>query len=303
MADTSPGTSTGVAGVGATAFLVAAARAIETSRPDAPAQDAYAEHFVRAAPGCAGWPRRFDEVPDGDADPLWGRLARFFGLRTRFFDDFLLSAAAGGCRQVVVLGAGLDSRAFRLPWPEGSAVFEIDQEEVLAFKRSVLDTMGAVPRAARFALAADLREDWTSALIAAGFDPTRPTAWLAEGLLPYLPPAAEHELLAAIDAHSAPGSALGYEAKHGVNPAGQRHYPVYAAALERLGMDLLTLFDAEPRPHSVADLTARGWTTAVHDPFDVAGHLGITLRPTQDDALVGNQLIIAGRSPAAQSTP
>ncbi|MEW2515445.1 class I SAM-dependent methyltransferase [Streptomyces sp. NPDC046870] len=296
MTDTARGSSTGVAGVGVTALLVAAARAIETSRPDAPARDEYAEHFVRAAPGCADWPRRFDEVPDGDADPLWGRLARFFGLRTRFFDDFLLSAAAGGCRQAVVLGAGLDTRAHRLPWPEGTTVFEIDQEEVLAFKRSVLDTLGAVPRATRVALAADLRQDWTDALITAGFDPTRPTAWLAEGLVPYLPPAAEQELLATVNAHSAPGSALGYEVKRGVNPAGQRDYPVYAAVRDRLGIDLLALFSTGPRPDSVADLEARGWDTAVHTPFDFAGRHGVALRPAPDDALAANRWILAVRS-------
>ncbi|KOV88617.1 MULTISPECIES: SAM-dependent methyltransferase [unclassified Streptomyces] len=296
MTDTARASSTGVAGVGVTALLVAAARAIETSRPGAPARDEYAEHFVRAAPGCADWPRRFDEVPDGDADPLWGRLARFFGLRTRVFDGFLLSAAAGGCRQVVVLGAGLDTRAHRLPWPDGSTVFEIDQEEVLAFKQSVLDTLGAVPRAARVALAADLRQDWTDALIGAGFDPTRPTAWLAEGLVPYLPPAAEHELLATVNAHSAPGSALGYEVKRGVDPAGQRDYPVYAAVRERLGIDLLALFSTDPRPDSLADLDARGWDTAVHTPFDFADRLGVGLRPAPDDALAANRWILAVRS-------
>ncbi|MFI1792498.1 class I SAM-dependent methyltransferase [Streptomyces olivaceoviridis] len=295
MTDTGRGSSTGVAGVGMTAFLVAAARAIETSRPDAPARDEYAEHLVRAAPGCADWPRRFDEVPDGDADPLWGRLARFFGLRTRVFDGFLLSAAAGGCRQVVVLGAGLDTRAHRLPWPDGSTVFEIDLEEVLAFKQSVLDTLGAVPRAARVALAADLRQDWTHALVAAGFDPTRPTAWLAEGLVPYLPPAAEQELIATVNAHSAPGSAFGYEVKRGVDPAGQRDYPVYAAVRERLGIDLLALFDTAPRPCSVADLDARGWDTAVHTPFDFADRHGVGLRPTPDDALAANRWILAVR--------
>ncbi|MBU3865722.1 class I SAM-dependent methyltransferase [Streptomyces sp. 4503] len=298
MADTAPESSTRVAGVGRTALLVAAARAIETSRPDAPARDAYAEHFVRAASGCADWPRRFEEVPDGDADPLWGRLARFFGLRTRVFDDFLLSAAAGGCRQVVVLGAGLDTRAYRLPWPDGSTVFEIDQEEVLAFKQSVLDTLGAVPRAGHVALAADLRRDWTGALTAAGFDPTRPTAWLAEGLVPYLPPVAEWELLATINAHSSRGSVLGCEVKYGVNPAGQRDYPVYAAVRERLGIDLLALFSTEPRPDTVADLTARGWSTAVHTPFDVPGRHDDALRPVPDDALAANRWILAVRSSA-----
>ncbi len=297
MTDTARGSSTGVAGVDVTAFLLAAARAMETSRPDAPARDEYAEYFVRAAPGCADWPRRFAEVPDGDADPLWGRLARFLALRTRVFDGFLLSAAAGGCRQVVVLGAGLDTRAHRLPWPDGSTVFEVDQEEVLAFKQFVLDTLGAVPRAARVALATDLLcQDWTGALIKAGFDPTRPTAWLAEGLVPYLPPAAEHELLATVNAHSAAGSALGYEITRGVYPAGQHDDPVHAAVRERLGIDLLSLFSTQPRPDSVADLEARGWVTAVHTPFDSTDRYGAGPQPVPDDAPAAYRWILAVRS-------
>ncbi|GGM18407.1 putative S-adenosyl-L-methionine-dependent methyltransferase [Streptomyces fumigatiscleroticus] len=303
MADTAREDSTRVAGVGRTALLVAAARAIETSRPDAPARDEYAEHFVRAAPGCADWPLRFDQVPDGDADPLWGRLARFFGLRTRVFDGFLLGAAADGCRQVVVLGAGLDTRAYRLPWPDGTTVFEIDQEPVLTFKQSVLNGLGAVPRASRVALTADLRRDWAGALTGAGLDPTRPTAWLAEGLVPYLPPAAELELLATVDAHSAAGSAFGYEVKSGVRPAEQRGFPIYAAVRERLGIDLLALFDAGPRPDSVADLGARGWRTTVHTPFGVAVRDGAGLRPASDDALAANRWILAVRSAGANTAP
>lgn len=123
------GAEGGVAGgVGVTALLVAAARAIETHRPDSLAQDAYAEHFVLAAPASEGWPVRPREVPGGDRDPLWGRFARYFGLRTRVLDDFLLqSVHAGNVRQVVLLGAGLDARAFRLDWPPGCVIFEIDR--------------------------------------------------------------------------------------------------------------------------------------------------------------------------------
>ncbi|WP_031186902.1 SAM-dependent methyltransferase, partial [Streptomyces sp. NRRL S-1896] len=91
--------------------------------------DRFAEHFVRAAPASTGWPVHPREVPDGDTNPLWGRFARYFGLRTRVLDDFLLrSVHAGNARQVVLLGAGLDSRAFRLDWPPGCVVFEVDRE-------------------------------------------------------------------------------------------------------------------------------------------------------------------------------
>src|SRR6185312_4720729 len=136
-------------GVGVTALLVAAARAIETHRHDSLAQDHYAEHFVRTATASADWPVRIQQVPDGDANPLWGRFARYFGLRTRVYDDFLVQAARAGARQVVLLGAGLDSRAFRLDWPSGCVIFEIDREGVLAFKHKVLDTVAATPKATR----------------------------------------------------------------------------------------------------------------------------------------------------------
>ncbi|MEW2069397.1 SAM-dependent methyltransferase, partial [Streptomyces sp. NPDC007346] len=178
----------GVAGgVGVTALLVAAARAIETHRPDSLAQDVYAEHFVLAAPASAGWPVHPRQVADGDANPLWGRFARYFGLRTRVLDDFLLrSVRAGDVRQVVLLGAGLDSRAFRLDWPPGCVVFEIDRKEVLAFKHQVLGGLSATPRAARVPIPMDLRADWAGALPGAGFDPAAPSVWLVEGLLFYL---------------------------------------------------------------------------------------------------------------------
>ncbi|WP_031028555.1 class I SAM-dependent methyltransferase [Streptomyces sp. NRRL WC-3725] len=295
MTETSSTAIPEVMGVGLTAFLVAAARAIETSRPDALARDEYAEHFVRAAPGCAGWPRRFDEVPGGDADPLWGRLARFFALRTRAFDDFVLDTVAGGCRQVVMLGAGLDTRAYRLAWPEGCTVFEVDQPEVLALKQSVLDGLSAVPRATRVAVTADLRHDWIGALTAAGFDPTRPTAWLSEGVMPYLSPAVEQELLAVVDAHSASGSVLGFEAKVEIDPDTQQHYPIYAAARERLDMNLLDLFNAEPRTDPAADLETRGWSTDVHTVFDFAELHGIALPRVPDDGLADNRWVFASR--------
>ncbi|MFJ6074002.1 SAM-dependent methyltransferase [Streptomyces sp. NPDC093065] len=308
MTEVAAGGTRGVAGVGLTALLVAAARAVETGRPDALARDEYAARFVRAVPACAGWPLRPQEVPDGDADPLWGRLARFFGLRTRVFDDFLLYAAGTGVTQVVLLGAGLDTRAHRLPWPDGCTVFEVDRPEVLAFKRSVLDGLDGVrglrgvdapgspgdgPRAGRVAVPADLRDEWTASLVAAGFDPERPTVWLAEGLVPYLPPAAEVDLVSAVRAHSPPGSMLAYEIKQDVDPARQRDFPVYAAVRERLGIDLLALFSPEPRPDSPGELTGRGWSTAVRTPFDFTRRHGRGPLPAPDDALAANRWIFA----------
>ncbi|MFD1832222.1 SAM-dependent methyltransferase [Streptomyces desertarenae] len=298
MADTPAETGGVEGGVGLTALMVAAARAVEADRPDALARDGYAEHFVRAARAFADWPVRLDQVPDGDADPLWGRLGRYFGLRTRVFDDFLLDRAAEGSRQVVLLGAGLDSRAYRLEWPAGSTVFEIDQAEVLDFKQRVLDELGDPPRAGRVAVAADLRLGWAEALVGAGFVPTRPATWLAEGLLLYLPGAAERSLIDTVDAHSAAGSALAYEVKTGAEPAAARRSPIYAAARDRIGIDLLALFDGGPRPDSAAELAARGWSTAVRTPFDFTRRHGRGPLPEEDDALATNRWVFAVRPPA-----
>ncbi|MFD4530801.1 SAM-dependent methyltransferase [Kitasatospora sp. NPDC058397] len=282
-------------GVGPTALMVAAARAIETHRPDALARDAHAEHFVRAARSSAHWPVHPRDVPDGEADPLWGRLGRYFALRTRALDDQLLWSAHLGVRQVVLLGAGLDTRAFRLDWPADLAVFEVDRPEVLAFKQRVLDRLDARSAARRVPVAADLRGDWADALTAAGFQPAEPTAWLAEGLLPYLPAAAEQRLAAAVDRLGAAGSTLAYEARLGPESAAVRDNPVYTTARERLGVDLLALFDAGPRPDTTADLTARGWSTTVHTPFDFTRHYGRGPRPEPHDAFAADRWVFATR--------
>ncbi|WP_018654166.1 SAM-dependent methyltransferase [Actinomadura flavalba] len=281
-------------GVALTALLVAAARAIETHRPDALAADPYAEHFVRAVPASASWPTHPADVPDGDADPLWGRLGRYFGLRTRVLDDHLLRAARTGARQIVLLGAGLDTRALRLAWPPGRTVYELDRADVLAFKDDVLGPLPAAPAATRRTLAADLRDDWAPALLAAGFDPSVPSAWLAEGLLLYLPPAAERRLIATVDRLSPAGSTLAFEVKTGWESGPVRANPVYTAA-RAIGVDLLALFDAAPRPDSVADLAARGWTPTVRTPFDFTRHHGRGPLPEPDDALAANRWIFAAK--------
>lgn len=283
-------------GIGLTALMVAAARAIETHRPDALADDAYAEHFVRAAGASAAWPVRPAEVPDGDANPLWGRLGRYFGLRTRVFDDFLIRSAHAGARQIVLLGAGLDTRAFRLGWPPGQVIHEIDRDGVLAFKRQVLDGLAAIPAATRHPIAVDLRGDWAQSLVNTGFDPTVPTAWLAEGLLLYLPPAAERRLIDTVDRLSAEGSGLAFEVKLGTESPEVRANPVYTATRQQIGVDLLALFDGEPRPDSVGHLRGRGWSTAIHTPFDFTRRHGRGPRPEPNDALAGNRWVFANKT-------
>ncbi|MET9372122.1 class I SAM-dependent methyltransferase [Streptomyces griseoflavus] len=281
------------AGVGLTALLVAAARAIETHRHDSLAQDTYAEHFVRAAPACANWPVRIAQVPDGDSDPLWGRFARYFGLRTRVIDDFVLRSVRTSARQVVLLGAGLDTRAFRLDWPSDCVVYEIDRAGVLAFKHQVLTDLSATPKAERVTVPVDLRADWVTALTTAGFDPAAPSVWLAEGLLFYLPGPAETYLIDTVDRLTTEGSTLAFEAKLEKDLQAYRDSPIYTATRERIGIDLLHLFDEGPRPDSAGDLTAKGWSTSMHTPFDFTRRFRRGPLPEPNDALEGNRWVFA----------
>jgi methyltransferase (TIGR00027 family) len=280
-------------GVGLTALLVAAARAIETHRHDSLAQDVYAEHFVRAAPACTHWPVRIEQVPDGDDNPLWGRFARYFGLRTKVLDDFLLQSARTNARQVVLLGAGLDTRAFRLDWPSDLVVFEIDRAGVLAFKQQVLAGLSAAPKVKRVPVPVDLRADWVTALATAGFDPAVPSVWLAEGLLFYLPGPAETYLINTVDRLTTGGSALAFEAKLETDLLAYRDSPIYTATREQIGIDLLHLFDKEPRPDSAGDLTAKGWSTSMHTPFEFTHQHGRGPLPEANDALEGNRWVFA----------
>lgn len=282
------------AGVSRTALMVAAARAIESNRDDALAVDGYAEHFVRALPDTEGWPLRIEDVADGDADPLWGRLARYFGLRTRVFDDHLTRVARAGTRQFVLLGAGLDTRALRLDWPGGCTVFEVDHEHVLAFKQRVLDGLGASGGAARAPVAADLRGTWTPRLVEAGFDPAAPTAWLAEGIFMFLSHTAERRLVRELDRLSAPGSGLAFEFKaFPADGAPVRTGPLYTVARKRIGVDLLSLFNPDPRPDSATDLAARGWTATSRAPFEFTREHGRGPTPEPDDPLEDNRWIFA----------
>jgi methyltransferase (TIGR00027 family) len=198
--------------VGATALLVATARALEAQKPDPLAVDAFAEGFSRAAGG--SWAGVLDgQLPDHQLKSAdWGEhFVNFQGARTRFFDDYFRRAADAGVRQVVILAAGLDSRAYRLPWPDGTTIFELDRPQVLDFKREVLSDQGAKPNAERREVAIDLREDWPQALRDSGFDPAQPSAWIAEGLLIYLPADAREQLFAGVDALASSGSHVAVE--------------------------------------------------------------------------------------------
>jgi methyltransferase (TIGR00027 family) len=198
--------------VGATATAVAASRAVASQGPDPLLDDPFAEPLVRAV-GVDTFVKMIEGEAFNEDDPLMNRktMSEQIAVRTRFFDDFFIAGADAGIRQSVILAAGLDTRSYRLPWPAGTVVFEVDQPEVIAFKTAKLDDLGAVPKAARKTVAIDLRDDWPSALREAGFDPTAPTAWIAEGLLVYLPPDAQDRLFDNITAMSVPGSRLATE--------------------------------------------------------------------------------------------
>jgi methyltransferase (TIGR00027 family) len=194
-----------VSGVGYTALMVAGWRAVHAVTPDPLADDPYAKAFI-AASADQYWNGQLADPPSSENATTFPRL---YGVQTRFFDDFFVAATADGIRQAVIVAAGLDSRAYRLAWPAGTTVFEVDQPKVLDFKTRVLADHGAEPTAVRKAVAADLRDDWTLALRAAGFDAGRLAAWSVEGLLPYLTGAAQNALFTHIGELSAPGSRVG----------------------------------------------------------------------------------------------
>lgn len=249
--------------VGATATMVAAARALASREPDALIDDPYAEGLVRAV-GIDFFTRLVDgtvaagETDDGGAARL---MTTVMAVRTRFFDDFFLNTGRDGVRQAVILAAGLDSRAYRLPWPGGSVVFELDQPRVIEAKTAAMTRLGATPTCDRRAVAVDLRDDWPAALRGAGFDPGLPTAWSAEGLLVYLPPEAQDKLFDDITALSAPGSALATE----YHPDGGAGMSERAAAMsdawgdQGFDVNLTDLFYKGERRAVVDHLTELGW--------------------------------------------
>ena len=203
--------------VGTTAVMVAAARAVETDRPDPLIRDPYARLLVSQA-GTGVWESMLDdslvakvESIDPETAAIFQHMRSYQAVRTHFFDAHFAGAVAAGIRQVVILASGLDSRAYRLDWPAGTTVYEIDQPKVLAYKSATLASHGAAPSADRREVPIDLRQDWPAALIAEGLDPEAPTAWLVEGLLMYLPADAQDRLFTQITELGAPGSRIAVE--------------------------------------------------------------------------------------------
>jgi methyltransferase (TIGR00027 family) len=263
--------------VGATATMVAASRAVASQGPDALLDDPFADPLVRAV-GLDPFIRILDGELDFEDDALFNRKARReqIAVRTRFFDDFFTGATADGLRQAVILASGLDTRAYRLPWPAGTVVYEIDQPQVIAFKTNTLADLGAAPTAERRAISIDLRDDWPAALRHGGFDVTQPTAWSAEGLLPYLPPEAQDRLFDHITALSAPGSRLATEHVPDPNAFSDERLQRISERWQRFGFDLnaADLFYRGERNVVVDYLTTHGWQVTPHPARDLYARNG-----------------------------
>jgi methyltransferase (TIGR00027 family) len=283
-----------VSGVGVTAVGAAAARAIE-SRHDRPlVTDPYADAFVRAANTQLPAPMPASpEEAAADPEVPYASIAQHIGVRSRFIDGYFGGAMEAGIRQAVILAAGLDTRAFRLDWPAGAAVYEADRATVLGFKDAVLGEVGARARCDRRTVSADLREDWPAALEEAGFDASAPTAWLAEGLFMYLIDEVIEALLSHVHRLSAPGSRIMIE--HLRPGAEAMHQAGAQAVAERVDSDVAGLWAAERNHDPVPWLRARGWTVQADSVADLSESYGRAIRPADRDLFRAGLLITATR--------
>jgi methyltransferase (TIGR00027 family) len=231
--------------------------------------DPFAEPLVNAV-GVDAFIRMMNgQIEVDDDDPAFNsqRLGEGMAVRTRFFDSFFVEAAEAGLRQAVILAAGLDTRAYRLPWPAETVVFEVDQPTVIEFKTRTLADLGATATADRRAVGVDLRDDWPAALRDGGFDATQPTAWIAEGLLAYLPPAAQDRLFDNITALSTGGSRLGTGYVPDIRDRLAKRGREISDRWRRLGLDLNwadLIYDGE-RNDVVRYLADRGWQAAARN--------------------------------------
>jgi methyltransferase (TIGR00027 family) len=272
--------------VGSTAVMVAAARAAETDKSDPLIRDPHAKLLVSKA-GTGIWDAMFDPAVTArlvEADPeiaaIYTYMGNYQAVRTHFFDAYFADAAAAGIRQIVILASGLDSRGYRLEWPTGTDVFEIDQPKVLDYKTATLAEDGVVPSATLHHVPMDLRFDWPAALKAAGFDPAKPTAWLAEGLLMYLPGDAQDRLFENVTALSAPGSRIAAETagKH-ADDRREEMRERFARVSEQLGItsaiDISDLtYNDQDRANVAEWLNGAGWLATDLKSTDEMRRLG-----------------------------
>jgi methyltransferase (TIGR00027 family) len=288
--------------------MVAAARAMAT-RADRPLiNDPFAEPLVRAvgvdllarlATGEVD-PNDLNDVHDGATGSAgaMSRMADNMAVRTKYFDEFFLEATKAGIKQVVILASGLDARAYRLGWPAGTVVYEVDQPQVIEFKTRTLAELGAAPAADRRVVAIDLRDDWPTALRTAGFDPTLPTAWSAEGLLGYLPPEAQDRLLDTITELSAPGSRLATESAPNPEPGDEEKMMERMQRISErwrahgFDLDMAGLVYFGDRNEAAPYLTDHGWrlnNISIRDLFAANG-----LPPLEEDERMADMLYVSG---------
>ena len=278
-------------GVGATATGVAASRALASLGPHPLIEDPFAEPLVRAV-GVDYFIKmaRGQIKPDeGDValDPQ--HLADAMAVRTKYFDDFFASATDAGLRQAVILASGLDARAYRLGWPSGTTVFEVDQPQVIEFKERTLAELGVSPTATLHSVGIDLRKNWTRQLLLAGFDTKVPTAWIAEGLLAYLPPASQDRLFDEISRLSAPGSRIATDWLPDMEAAfNNDRIRAFSASRRAEGLDIADpseLTYLGERNSVVEYLYDRGWHTSTVTVENQFVTNGLTFDP--DDAMIG----------------
>jgi methyltransferase (TIGR00027 family) len=262
--------------VGLTAIGVAAIRAAESARPDRLFEDPYAAGFARAA-GDDWRPRPLaPPTEDEDAERRRRGLTAWITVRTRFLDDVMLDACAHSCRQVVILGAGLDSRAFRLDWPEGTRLWELDLADVIEFKERVIRSEGWQPRCARTTVPVDLSEDWGEPLLQAGFDASAPVAWLAEGLLAYLSAEVRDALVSRTARLSVTGSRMGLTLAPSERLAAWRKAHRDRDAVRG---DYVALWRSTAPDDPTGWLAAHGWRAALYDVAERSAAYG---RPLGD---------------------
>ncbi len=295
--------------VGSTAVMVAAARAVETDSTEPLITDPYAKLLVADA-GTGVWETLLDdtlidkiESVEPEIAAVYHHMRNYQAVRTHFFDAYFTDAVGSGIRQVVILASGLDSRAYRLDWPAGTTVYEIDQPKVLAYKEKTLAAHDVTPSAQRRGVAIDLRQDWPTALTDAGFDPAAPTAWLAEGLLMYLPADAQDRLFDQITALSAPGSRIAAETA--ANHADQRRQEMaerFKKVAEQIGLEQTVdiqdlIYHDEDRAVVSEWLNGHGWrATAQHSTEEMRRLNRWVNVPAGDDADAFSEFVTAVRS-------
>jgi methyltransferase (TIGR00027 family) len=290
--------------VGATATMVAAGRAMVTKAPDGLINDPFADPLVRAV-GVDFFTKMLDgeleleSVENFSADRMQAMI-HGMGVRTKYFDEYFARATDNGVRQAVILASGLDARAYRLPWPDGTVVYEIDQPQVIEFKTTTLAGIGAEPSATRRTVAIDLRADWPTALREAGLDPTKPTAWLAEGLLIYLPPEAQDRLFDNIAALSAPGSTIATEFVPGIVDFDADRVREMSGSLRDHGLDvdMASLVYSGERNHVIDYLRAKGWEVDGVTRTELFKQHGLTVPAAEDDDPLGEIIFISAGLPA-----